>query len=492
MSSGEFAAVESRLDDVERLLARGRRPIRRRLVVVDAAELARLPGAIETYRAALALVARRPAGDRRARRPRDRPRRRRRRPHHVGRVGPVRPRLLGQRGPRGRAPRLLDRRRRAPPRRALSPTCSAARSPWPTSGSPRDASATPGAPSRTRWQLAAHEAGRRAAGYGGHARRPEPDRLRARRPRRGRRPPGPSRGAGRAPGPAAAPVPPAGRPRPAARGRRRPGRRASTLLEEAERVYVGDFSPDVRPVPAHAGAPAGAQGRLSEALDWAREHQLSSADDDLSYVREYEHVTLARILLPEHAAEGSPAALRTAYGLLERSASPPRRAGERAPSSRSWSCRPSPTTPSTASRRPGRLGPLERALRLAEPEGYVRVFVGEGAPMATLLEALARDAHRLAVPAPPARRVRRQGRSTRRARARAGPRRPAQRPRARRAPAARHRPRRAGHRARARRVAQHRAHAHQEHLRQARREQPPRGGHPGRASSICSSRADHR
>ncbi len=30
---------------------------------------------------------------------------------------------------------------------------------------------------------------------------------------------------------------------------------------------------------------------------------------------------------------------------------------------------------------------LERALRLAEPEGFVRVFVGKGAPMRTLLEA---------------------------------------------------------------------------------------------------------
>ena len=33
------------------------------------------------------------------------------------------------------------------------------------------------------------------------------------------------------------------------------------------------------------------------------------------------------------------------------------------------------------------LVPLERALTLAEPEGYVRTFVDEGSPMATLLEA---------------------------------------------------------------------------------------------------------
>jgi LuxR family maltose regulon positive regulatory protein len=35
----------------------------------------------------------------------------------------------------------------------------------------------------------------------------------------------------------------------------------------------------------------------------------------------------------------------------------------------------------------GGLVPLERALTLAEPEGYVRVFAGEGPPMAVLLNA---------------------------------------------------------------------------------------------------------
>ena len=35
---------------------------------------------------------------------------------------------------------------------------------------------------------------------------------------------------------------------------------------------------------------------------------------------------------------------------------------------------------------PAALGPLGRALSLAEPEGYVRVFLDEGQPMATLLQ----------------------------------------------------------------------------------------------------------
>jgi LuxR family maltose regulon positive regulatory protein len=92
---------------------------------------------------------------------------------------------------------------------------------------------------------------------------------------------------------------------------------AITLIEQAERVYVGDFSPNVRPVPAVRARLLLAQGRLADALDWAGDHGLS-ADDDLSYLREHEHVTLARILLRQHAAERSQSALRTAYGLLER------------------------------------------------------------------------------------------------------------------------------------------------------------------------------
>ena len=73
---------------------------------------------------------------------------------------------------------------------------------------------------------------------------------------------------------------------------------ALELLDDAERVYVGDFSPNVRPVPAMRARVWVAQGRLAEALGWAREQRLS-ADDELSYLREFEHVTLARVLLAQ-------------------------------------------------------------------------------------------------------------------------------------------------------------------------------------------------
>jgi ATP/maltotriose-dependent transcriptional regulator MalT len=58
---------------------------------------------------------------------------------------------------------------------------------------------------------------------------------------------------------------------------------ALDLLNEAERLYAGDFFPNIRPVPAMRARVWIVQGRTREALGWARE-QGRSADDDLSYL----------------------------------------------------------------------------------------------------------------------------------------------------------------------------------------------------------------
>ena len=63
MQGGEFDGVEARLRDVEQLLAK---PPTAGMVVVDEPEIRRLPGTIQMYRAALALVARRRIGHDRA------------------------------------------------------------------------------------------------------------------------------------------------------------------------------------------------------------------------------------------------------------------------------------------------------------------------------------------------------------------------------------------------------------------------------------------
>jgi LuxR family maltose regulon positive regulatory protein len=157
---------------------------------------------------------------------------------------------------------------------------------------------------------------------------------------------------------------------------------ALDLLDEAERLYVGDFSPDVRPVAASRARVWVGQGRLGDALGWASERGLS-VEEDLSYLREFEHITLARVLLARYESERDQRSVHEAVGLLERLL----RAAEAG--GRTGSLVEVLLLQALADRARGdvaaALVPLERALTLAEPEGYVRLFVDEGSPMAALL-----------------------------------------------------------------------------------------------------------
>jgi LuxR family maltose regulon positive regulatory protein len=162
---------------------------------------------------------------------------------------------------------------------------------------------------------------------------------------------------------------------------------ALDLVEEAQRVYMGDFSPNVRPIPALRARLLAAQGRAGEALAWARERGLS-ADDDLSYLREFEHITLARVLLAQAGARRAAPALQDAARLLARLLESAQ-AGQRTGNVIEILVLQALTAHARGDV-PGALAALERALTLAEPEGYVRVFAGEGPPMAALLRAAAK------------------------------------------------------------------------------------------------------
>jgi LuxR family maltose regulon positive regulatory protein len=163
---------------------------------------------------------------------------------------------------------------------------------------------------------------------------------------------------------------------------------ALDLLDEADRLYVSDFFPNVRPVPALKARVLVAQGALGEALDWARERRLS-AEDDLSYLREFEHITLARVLLARHTRTPAEGSLDKATRLLERLM---RAAGE---GERTGSVIEILVLQALAHQARGDIAAahtsLQRALTLAEPEGYVRIFVDEGPPMASLLRAVAKQ-----------------------------------------------------------------------------------------------------
>ncbi|WP_261303182.1 LuxR C-terminal-related transcriptional regulator [Paenibacillus andongensis] len=159
---------------------------------------------------------------------------------------------------------------------------------------------------------------------------------------------------------------------------------ALDLLHEAEHLYLGGFFPNVRPVAALKTRVWLAQGRLGEALDWTREQGLS-ARDDLCYLREFEHITLARVLLAKYKNDRADRSMLEAKGLLERLL----QAAEEG--ERTGSVIEILVVQALAHHMQGdilaALVPLKRVLTLAEPEGYVRIFVDEGQPMAALLKA---------------------------------------------------------------------------------------------------------
>jgi LuxR family maltose regulon positive regulatory protein len=179
----------------------------------------------------------------------------------------------------------------------------------------------------------------------------------------------------------------------AARSRQAEGDPAAALelLTEAGRLYATDFSPDLRPVDALKARVWIAQGNLSDAIGWARGRGLSPADDP-SYVREFEHITLARLILARGARDRSDDRIGEAIDLLERLLAAAQDGG------RTGSVIEILVVQALARRArsdvPGALASLERAVALAEPEGYVRVVADEGPAMASLLKLAAqrRDA----------------------------------------------------------------------------------------------------
>jgi LuxR family maltose regulon positive regulatory protein len=157
---------------------------------------------------------------------------------------------------------------------------------------------------------------------------------------------------------------------------------AQQLLEEAQRLYVGDFLPNVRPLPAQKVRILVARGNLREAHRWAEAQGLSSTDE-LSSLTEYEHLTLARVLLGTYLRQCSEPARVRAEALLVRLLT----AAEEG--SRAASVLDVLVLLAVARHARGDLTgatrTLMQALTLAEPEGHVRVFAGEGQPVAELL-----------------------------------------------------------------------------------------------------------
>jgi LuxR family maltose regulon positive regulatory protein len=154
---------------------------------------------------------------------------------------------------------------------------------------------------------------------------------------------------------------------------------ALEAIAEAERVQL---SPAVvgllNPVPALRARLALAHGQVADAAHWVQQRGLTP-DDQPNYPREGEYLVLVRVLLAEQAPE-------RALGLLERLHA---LAAIQGRTGSIIEVRALQALALDASGdQAGALGALAEALTLGAPEGYLRVFVDEGPPMAALLHQL--------------------------------------------------------------------------------------------------------
>jgi LuxR family maltose regulon positive regulatory protein len=155
---------------------------------------------------------------------------------------------------------------------------------------------------------------------------------------------------------------------------------ALEAIGQAERVTL---SPQVvallNPVPSWRVRLLLARGEVAAAARWAGERGLGAGDEP-AYPREREYLALARVLLAEHAPG-------RALGLLDRLYA------QAAAQQRTGSLIEVLALRALALADGGDLAAasasLAEALALAVPEGFIRVFADEGAPMARLVGRLA-------------------------------------------------------------------------------------------------------
>ncbi len=160
---------------------------------------------------------------------------------------------------------------------------------------------------------------------------------------------------------------------------------AEALLAEAEGLFNSDFSPDVQPLPAVRARLHLRTGDLIAARRWAEAAGVD-VTDQLSYLREFEHVTLARLLLAEHAITGDRAGLSEAVTLLERLH------GAAVAGARPATLVETRILLTLARDQEGRadqaLDWLRQALSIAQPQAWLRPFLDEGPRLRGLLALL--------------------------------------------------------------------------------------------------------
>ncbi len=150
---------------------------------------------------------------------------------------------------------------------------------------------------------------------------------------------------------------------------------ALSLLDEAERVYVKNPVPVTRPTGTLKARIFLRQRRLDLARKWQKEMALST-DGEISYLSEYNHLTLVHLRLAEKSLAGVNNLLERMLNMAESQ-------------NRLGSVLEILLTLALSRYAQGShhaaFDALHRALALAEPQEYLRIFLDEGDPMRVLL-----------------------------------------------------------------------------------------------------------
>ncbi|MEY9776350.1 LuxR C-terminal-related transcriptional regulator [Arthrobacter sp. MW3 TE3886] len=158
---------------------------------------------------------------------------------------------------------------------------------------------------------------------------------------------------------------------------------AISLLGQAEQLYRPGFFPEVQPIGAMRARIWVVQGKISEAAGWAQDRGVC-VTDDVSYLSEFDHLTLVRLLIAQHRENPDGDSAGHADRLLGRlleSAETGGRAGSMVEIRMLQAL-----SQAVQGHRAQARGLLGRAFAEApEPGGYAGLFLAEGAPVMELL-----------------------------------------------------------------------------------------------------------
>ena len=157
---------------------------------------------------------------------------------------------------------------------------------------------------------------------------------------------------------------------------------AIELLDKAQATFTPGRILEFAPITALKSRMLIADGRLAAAEQWSRE-QVVTLNEELSYLREYEHLTLARLLLARYQQDGEPADLDSAQELLGRLLSAAENGGRMGRAAEILILQASAYA--LQHETSAWQATLSRALTLARPQSMVQLFIDEGLPVQQLL-----------------------------------------------------------------------------------------------------------